>query len=75
MGRLKPQPFREVKRRLEQAGFVETSQKGSHVKFVRRRGEAVDTAIVQRKPEIPVGTVRSILSQAHIELDDWEELG
>ena len=75
MGRLKPEPFREVKRRLEIAGFVEFSQKGSHVKFVRRRGETVDTAIVPRRSEIPVGTLRSILSQAHIDLGDWENLG
>ena len=75
MGRLKPQPFREVKRRLETAGFVETSQKGSHVKFVRRLGETVDTTIVPKKSEIPVGTLRSILSQAHIEVSDWELLG
>jgi predicted RNA binding protein YcfA (HicA-like mRNA interferase family) len=75
LGRLKPQPFREVKRRLEAAGFVEVSQKGSHVKFVRREGETVDTAIVPRKPEIPVGTLRSILSQAHIDLEGWERLG
>ena len=75
MARLKPQPFREVKRRLEAAGFVEVSQKGSHVKFVRREGETVDTAIVSRKPEIPVGTLRSILSQAHIDPDEWDNLG
>lgn len=75
MGRLEPQPFREIKRRLEVAGFVETSQKGSHVKFVRRSGECVDTAIVPRKSEIPVGTLRSILNQAHISPDDWDELG
>jgi predicted RNA binding protein YcfA (HicA-like mRNA interferase family) len=75
LGRLKPQPFREVKRRLEQAGFVETSQKGSHVKFVRQRDETVDTAIVPKKSEIPIGTLRSILSQAHIDLEDWDKLG
>ena len=75
MGRLKPQPFREIKRRLEAAGFVESSQKGSHVKFVRRLQETVDTAIVPRKSEVPVGTIRSILSQAHIDPDDWERLG
>jgi predicted RNA binding protein YcfA (HicA-like mRNA interferase family) len=73
--RLKPQPFREVKRRLEGAGFLEASQKGSHVKFVRRQGDALDTAIVPRKPEIPVGTLRSILSQAHIDPEDWDKLG
>ncbi len=75
MGRLKPQAFREVKRRLEEAGFIETSQKGSHVKFIRRSGEVVDTAIVPKKHEIPVGTLRSILSQAHLSLDDWDKLG
>ena len=74
MGRLKPQPFREVKRRLEAAGFVEVSQKGSHVKFARRHGDTVDTAIVPRKSEIPVGTLRSILSQAYIGPEDWNEL-
>lgn len=75
MGRLRPQPFREVKRRLEAAGFVETSQKGSHVKFVRKANEVVDTAIVPRKADIPVGTLRSILNQAHIDPEDWEKLG
>ena len=74
MPRLKPQPFREVKRRLGRAGFVEASQKGSHIKFVRRVGERVDTAIVPRKHEIAVGTLHSILCQAHIEPDEWETL-
>ena len=75
MGRLKPLAFREVKRRLEAAGFVEISQKGSHVKFVRRVEEIVDTAIVPKKSEVPIGTLRSILSQAHIDPDDWDGLG
>jgi predicted RNA binding protein YcfA (HicA-like mRNA interferase family) len=74
LGRLKPQSFREIKRRLEAGGFVETSQKGSHVKFVRTSGKVVDTAIVPGKPEVPVGTIRSILSQAHISPDDWDQL-
>jgi predicted RNA binding protein YcfA (HicA-like mRNA interferase family) len=75
LGRLKPQPFREVKRRLEAADFVESSQKGSHVKFIRRLREVVDVVIVPRKREIPMGTLRSILNQAHIDLDEWEKLG
>jgi predicted RNA binding protein YcfA (HicA-like mRNA interferase family) len=74
LGRLKPESFREVKRRLESAGFVETSQKGSHVKFVRRSGDTVDTAIVPKKSEIPVGTLRSVLSQAHIDPEEWDRL-
>jgi len=75
LGRLKPQPFREIKRRLEAVGFVETGQKGSHVKFVRRLEKTVDTAIVPKKAEVPVGTLRSILTQAHIDPDEWDKLG
>jgi predicted RNA binding protein YcfA (HicA-like mRNA interferase family) len=75
LGRLKPQPFREVKRRLEKAGFVEVSQKGSHVKFVRRLDEIVDMAVVPKKHEVSVGTLRSILNQAHIDPAEWEDLG
>ena len=74
MGRLNPLPYREVKRRLEKAGFSETTQKGSHVKFVRTLREHVDTVIVPNKREIPVGTLRSILNQAHIDSDEWEKL-
>lgn len=74
MGRLKPEPFREIKRRLERAGFVEVSQKGSHVKFGRRSGAIVDTVIVPNKHEVPVGTLRSILNQAHLTQEEWERL-
>ena len=74
MGRLKPLPFREIKRRLESVGFIESSQQGSHVKFVRRLGEDVYTAIVPKYREVPVGTLRSILNQAHIDHDEWDSL-
>ena len=74
MARLSPQPFREGKRRLESAGFLETSQKGSHVKFVRRTESFVDTTIVPKKAEIVVGIPHSILSQAHIDLEQWDKL-
>jgi hypothetical protein len=45
------------------------------VKFVRRSSEVVDTVIVPNKREFPVGTLHSILRQAHISPDDWEGLG
>ena len=32
---LSPLPYREVKRKLETAGFTEVSQRGSDVKFVK----------------------------------------
>lgn len=74
MARLNPLPFREIKRRLEAVGFHETTQKGSHVKFVRETENVIDTVIVPRKHEIPVGTLRSILHQGHIEVEEWNAL-
>jgi predicted RNA binding protein YcfA (HicA-like mRNA interferase family) len=32
---MKPLPFREVKRKLEAAGFTEAGQTGSHLKFAK----------------------------------------
>jgi predicted RNA binding protein YcfA (HicA-like mRNA interferase family) len=74
LGRLKPESFREIKRRLERAGFVEASQKGSHVKFVRRLAQIIDTVIVPNKREVPTGTLHSILNQAHLTVEAWERL-
>jgi len=71
---LRALPYREIRCRLEAAGFVETSQKGSHVKFVRRDGERVLTAIVPRHPEVAVGTLRSILRQANLTPEQFEAL-
>jgi predicted RNA binding protein YcfA (HicA-like mRNA interferase family) len=53
---LRPLPYHEVKRRLEAAGFVEVSQRGSHVKFVKQTSEGVRTAAVPRHRELAVGT-------------------
>ena len=72
---LSPLPFREIKRRLENAGFVEASQKGSHVKFVRTVGGITGRRLSPRSTKFPAGTLRSILSQAHIGMEEWEKLG
>ena len=71
---LRPLPYRQVKRKLEAAGFIQTSQKGSHVKFVKHAGEGTRAAIVPRHREVAVGTLRSIMRQAGIEPDEFERL-
>jgi predicted RNA binding protein YcfA (HicA-like mRNA interferase family) len=60
---------------VSRLGSWRASQKGSHVKFVLRSGEAIDTAVVPNKSDIPVGTLSSILHQVYIDPDDWEKLG
>jgi predicted RNA binding protein YcfA (HicA-like mRNA interferase family) len=52
----------DVVRALGRLGFVQVSQRGSHVKL-RRESR---TVIVPMHPEIAQGTLRSILRQADI---------
>ncbi len=66
--------YREVKRRLEAAGFGEVNQKGSHVKFAKSTEEGTRTAIVPRHREITIGTLGSILRQAGISGEEFEVL-
>ena len=69
---LKPLPYREVRRKLEAAGFTAIGRSGSHVKFVRDDGQEVRTAIVPQHREIAIGTQRSILRQAGLSVDEFE---
>ena len=71
---MKPLPFREVKRKLQAAGFAEASQSGSHVKFARTTDEGTRTAIVPKHKEIAAGTLRSILRQAGLTESEFHNL-
>ena len=53
---------------------METSQKGSHVKFVREDDEGVRTAIVPRHREVRVGTLASILRQAGLSAEQFDRM-
>nr|WP_245667156.1 type II toxin-antitoxin system HicA family toxin [Leptospira tipperaryensis] len=48
--------FREVKKKLEAAGFREVSQKGSHIKFIKTTEVGTLTTIVPVHKEIAIGT-------------------
>jgi predicted RNA binding protein YcfA (HicA-like mRNA interferase family) len=75
LGRLRPATYREVRRKLHAARFVEVSQRGSHVKFAKTTTEGVRIAIVpHHSADIPLGTLRSILNQAGLTPDDFERL-
>ena len=56
---MKPLLFREVKRKLEAAGFVEVGQTGSHIKFAKT---------------MPAGTLRSILRQVGLSPEEFGSL-
>jgi predicted RNA binding protein YcfA (HicA-like mRNA interferase family) len=71
---MKPLPFREVKRKLEAAGFVEVGQTGSHIKFANTTAAGTRTATVPKHREVAAGTLRSILRQARMSAEDFEKL-
>ncbi len=66
---------REVLEAPHKAGFSDVSQRGSHIKLRRTSGARTLTVIVKHPaPSIPIGTFRSILRQAELTLDDFEQL-
>lgn len=71
---MRPQTFREVRRKLEAAGFIQVSQKGSHVKFVLHTAQGDRTVVVPQHREIQVGTLRSIMRQAGLTPEEFERL-
>ena len=71
---MKPLLFREVKRRLEAAGFVEAGQSGSHIKFAKTTEAGTRTATVPKHREVSAGTLRSVLRQAGISSKEFEAL-
>ncbi|MGH9945116.1 MAG: type II toxin-antitoxin system HicA family toxin [Pyrinomonadaceae bacterium] len=71
---MKPLPFREVKRKLEAAGFTEAGQTGSYLKFAKATVEGTRTATVPKHREVAVGTLRSIMRQAGLSAEEFDAL-
>lgn len=55
---------------LETFGFQKISQKGSHVKY-RKEGNPARVVIIPMHSEVAKGTLKSILEQAGIDLEQF----
>jgi predicted RNA binding protein YcfA (HicA-like mRNA interferase family) len=71
---MKPLPFREVKRKLEAAGFTEAGQTGSNVKFAKTTAAGTRSATVPKHIEVAAGTLRSILRQTGLNAEEFDAL-
>jgi predicted RNA binding protein YcfA (HicA-like mRNA interferase family) len=71
---LRPLPYREVRRKLEAAGFRQVSQTGSHVKYVRLLPGRALIVIVPRHRTVAAGTVREIAKQAGLTPQEFDAL-
>jgi predicted RNA binding protein YcfA (HicA-like mRNA interferase family) len=66
---------REVMRALENAGFVIVRSKGSHTRLVHRDDPSRATTVSDHKGrDIPRGTLRDIINQAGLTVDEFLEL-
>lgn len=68
---MRPYSGREVIAALAKAGFEQISQRGSHMKLRSADGR---TVIVSGHREIARGTMRSILRQAGLTAEEFEDL-
>jgi predicted RNA binding protein YcfA (HicA-like mRNA interferase family) len=66
---------REVLTALHRAGFANASQRGSHLKLRRVvSGRTLTVILKHPATSIPIGTFRSILKQAELTQDEFEQL-
>ena len=65
---------REVVRALERAGFEVRRQKGSHVHLRRSSDQRRVTVPVHTGRTLPPGTLRAILRDADIEVEEFRQL-
>ena len=60
-------------RMLEQLGFVQIRQKGSHVILKKHSPEGEVGCVVPLHKELAIGTLRGILKQAGVTVDEFEK--
>jgi predicted RNA binding protein YcfA (HicA-like mRNA interferase family) len=65
---------REVVRALERAGFEKRRQKGSHVHLRRDSDQKRVTVPVHSGKTLPPGTLRSILRDAGVDVEEFRQL-
>lgn len=66
---------REVVKALRKIGFEKVSQKGSHIKLIRKRGNLTQTIIVPNHKFVKKGTLRSgILKNIPLTVEEFLSL-
>jgi len=65
---------REAVRALEKIGFVQVRQRGSHVILKRKTPAGDFGCVVPLHDELAPGTLRSLLRQAHVEIEQFTSM-
>ena len=64
---------RETVKALERLGFRQARQRGSHVVMVRETPQGKTGCAVPMRRELKIGTLRGILRQAKLGVDEFSE--
>jgi len=64
----------KVVKALQKKEFLVVHQRGSHVKLKKTEGDTIYIAIVPMHAELAKGTLKSILRQANLTLEEFYEL-
>ena len=64
---------KEIVRALERLGFKQARQRGSHVVMKKSTPEGSLGCVVPMHDEVALGTLRSILRQAHLTAEEFIE--
>lgn len=64
MGKLRVLSAREVCQILEQHGFIEVRQRGSHIIMQKQTDKTTVTVVVPNYTELRIGTLQSIIRQS-----------
>jgi predicted RNA binding protein YcfA (HicA-like mRNA interferase family) len=62
----------EAIRALQRLGFVVARQRGSHVVLKRSSADGVSGCVVPLHRELAIGTLRGILKQAGVAVEDFQ---
>ena len=58
-------------RALEKLGFIQVRQRGSHIVLKRETPEGTNGCVVPLHRELAIGTLRSILRQAQVTIEEF----
>ncbi len=61
----------ETIRALERLGFVQVRQRGSHVVLKRVGPDGTNGCVVPLHPALAIGTLRGLLKQAAVRVEDF----
>ncbi len=73
MPKLKRTSGKDTIRRLEKLGFKRIRQRGSHVVLKKQTAEGEIGCVVPLHKELAVGTLRGILRQAKLSVEEFTE--